>query len=209
MLTASWKKSLLTASMAAMLTFGLVLVPAADVFAAQVGTATVQSGVNMRTSPSTSGSIIRMLKKGESLVVLEKMNSYWYKVQDSSGQIGYVSTSSQYLSVTLSSSGGSTSTPIGSTNATIVKTVNFRTGASTSASTMGYLYANEKVTIVSVPNSYWYEVVDSKGRRGYVSSQSQYINVTGSLQSGSATSTGRTSCSTRTSTSTSTTDAQT
>ncbi|PWV97337.1 cell wall-associated NlpC family hydrolase [Paenibacillus cellulosilyticus] len=197
MLTTSWKKPLLTASMATMLAFGSLLVPAADVFAAQIGTATVQSGVNMRTSPSTSGSIIRMVKKGENLVVLEKTNSYWYKVQDSSGQIGYVSTSSQYLNVTLSSSSnGSTSTSTG-TNATIVKSVNFRTGASTSASSMGYLSANEKVTIISVPNSYWYQIVDSKGRTGYVSSQSQYITVTGSLPSsgGSSTSTGSSSSS--------------
>src|SRR3569832_177194 len=94
------KKPLITASVTAMLALGAVAAPAADVWAAQVGTATVQAGVNMRTQPSTAGSVIRLLKQGESIVVLEQTNAYWYKVQDSRGAIGYVSTSSQYLSVT-------------------------------------------------------------------------------------------------------------
>ncbi|MBD3921547.1 C40 family peptidase [Paenibacillus sp. PR3] len=187
MLTTSWKKPLLTASMATMLAFGSLLVPAADVFAAQVGTATVQSGVNMRTSPSTSGSIIRMVKKGENLVVLEKTNSYWYKVQDSSGKIGYVSTSSEYLNVTLSSSGGSTSTPAGTTTATVLYGVNMRTSPSTSSSVIRMLKKDEPVVVLEKTNASWYRVQETNGQVGYVSTDSKYLKLNGSVPSGSGT----------------------
>ncbi|GMK41197.1 hypothetical protein PCCS19_42530 [Paenibacillus sp. CCS19] len=198
MLTTSWKKPLLTASMATMLAFGSILVPTADVFAAQVGTATVESGVNMRTSPSTSGSVIRMVKKGESLVVLEKTNSYWYKVQDSSGQIGYVSTSSQYLNVNLSSSsGGSVSTPTGTTTATVLYGVNMRTSASASSSVIRMLKKGEPVVVLEKTNASWYRVQETNGQVGYVSTDSKYLKINGSVPSGggSGTSTGGTSSS--------------
>ncbi|EFM11947.1 NLP/P60 protein [Paenibacillus curdlanolyticus YK9] len=175
------KKPLITASVTAMLALGAVAAPAADVWAAQVGTATVQAGVNMRTQPSTAGSVIRLLKQGESIVVLEQTNAYWYKVQDSRGAIGYVSTSSQYLSVT--SSGAPSQ---GNTNGTIVATVTLRTSPSTSGSAIGYLHKNDQVQVLSAPNAYWYEVADQQGRRGYISSQSKYVTVNGTVPGGSA-----------------------
>jgi len=190
MLTTSWKKPLLTASMATMLAFGSLLVPAADISAAQAGTAVVQSGVNMRTSPSTSGSIIRMVKKGENLVVLEKTNSYWYKVQDSSGRIGYVSTSSQYLNVNLSSSGGGTSTSSDTTTATVLYGVNMRTSPSTSSSVIRMLKKGEPVVVLEKTNASWYRVQETNGQVGYVSTSSKYLKLNGSVPSGGGTSTG-------------------
>ncbi len=70
-------------------------------------TAEVQSGVNFRTAPSTSANVIRMLKKGEKVSVVEQTNSYWYKITDSSGKSGYISTASQYIELLPSSGGGS------------------------------------------------------------------------------------------------------
>src|SRR5690554_4440587 len=70
-------------------------------------TAKIVSSVNFRTQPSTSSNKIRYLKKGETVSILEKVNSYWYKVKDQNGRIGYVSTSSKYIKA--STTGSSTS----------------------------------------------------------------------------------------------------
>jgi cell wall-associated NlpC family hydrolase len=59
-------------------------------------------GVNFRSAPSSSASLIRFLSKGEELLVLEKANDSWYKAKDSSGVIGYVSSSSKYIITNLS-----------------------------------------------------------------------------------------------------------
>src|SRR5690606_27569695 len=53
--------------------------------------------------------------------------------------------------------------------------VSFRKAASTSGARIRYLSKGEKVTIVSQPNKYWYEVIDRNGTKGYVSTGSQYI----------------------------------
>lgn len=56
-------------------------------------------GVNFRTLPSSeSGSkVIRMLNKGEEVLITDKVNDSWYKVVDANGTSGYVSTSSKYM----------------------------------------------------------------------------------------------------------------
>lgn len=59
---------------------------------------TVQS-VNLRTKPSTSSSIIRLVKTGESVTIVDKPNSSWYKVKDTKGNTGYVSSQSKYIQV--------------------------------------------------------------------------------------------------------------
>lgn len=72
-----------------------------------IQTAKVKYGVNFRTTASTSGNIIRMLKKGESVTIINKLNSSWYKVADKNGRTGYVSTNSKYLSLTGQAGAGS------------------------------------------------------------------------------------------------------
>lgn len=67
-------------------------------------TGTIQSSVRLRTSPSTNGKVLEYLQQGEQVIILEKTNSYWYKIRTADGNVGYTSTSSQYISV-----GGSTS----------------------------------------------------------------------------------------------------
>ncbi|MDF2926655.1 MAG: hydrolase Nlp/P60 [Paenibacillaceae bacterium] len=56
-------------------------------------------GVNFRTSPGTTGAVIRMLGKGEEILILEKINDGWYKARDSKGVTGYVSTGAKYIEV--------------------------------------------------------------------------------------------------------------
>ncbi|MCR8844190.1 C40 family peptidase [Paenibacillus sp. SC116] len=62
-------------------------------------TATIQSSVNMRDAASTSGKVIRKLTQGEAVSVLEQTSANWYKVKDSQGNIGFVSSSSKYIKV--------------------------------------------------------------------------------------------------------------
>ncbi|MCR2806125.1 C40 family peptidase [Paenibacillus soyae] len=192
------KHKIATATMAAAMMFGtLTVLPSPAAHAAAAQSAEVTWGVNMRTAPSASGNVIRMLKKGEQVSVLATVGS-WYKVSDASGRVGYISSSSKYTELNASSSGtvsGGTSSQVTAASTkvgTIRKSVSFREGASTSADRIRYLKAGEKVQITGQPSSYWYEVVDSSGVKGYVSSQSQYISVgsgtigTGTSNSGSS-----------------------
>jgi cell wall-associated NlpC family hydrolase len=149
---------------------------------AAVTTGSIQSGVNFRTAPSTSGSVIRMIGKGEEVVVLGTPNSYWLQVQDVFGSIGYISSNSKYIRVNGASSGPSGgSGAVSGTKATIVGSVSFRTSPSTSASRIRYMSKGEQVTVTGQPNAYWYAVTDSKGQSGYVSTDAKYIQVSGTV----------------------------
>ncbi|MCQ6558911.1 C40 family peptidase [Paenibacillus mendelii] len=138
-------------------------------------TAEVQSSVSFRDRPSTSSNVVRYLKKGEEVSVLNEVNDYWYQVQDRSGKIGYVSSNAKYIALEGAASGGT----VGSTNgnAVIVASVSFRQSPATDASRIRYLQKGENVTVTGQPNKYWYEVRDSKGVKGYVSTSSKYIKV--------------------------------
>lgn len=74
-------------------------VSTSDKYIKIVSNAIVTYGVNMRKSPSSSGAVIRMLTKGEEVLVQEKVNDSWYKVQDGNGVVGYTSTGSKYLQI--------------------------------------------------------------------------------------------------------------
>jgi len=177
----SMKSKIVTAALSATLLLGAFSAPAA--LAAQ--SAEVVAGVNMRTSPSTSAAVIRMLKKGEDITIVNKVNDYWYQVKDQSGKTGYISTSSKYVNVSgSSSSSGSGSGSVTSNEGAvgvIQGSVSFRKGASTSSDRIRYMKKGEQVTVLSKPNSYWYQVKDSSGVTGYVSSSSSYIKVTGTI----------------------------
>lgn len=179
-MTYSMKRKLATATLTATLLFGSVaVVPAA--LAAQG--AEVQSGVNLRSAPSTSSSVIRTLKKGEEVTIIETVNSYWYKVKDSTGKTGYLSSSAQYLKI---------QAPVQSTktNAVVKASVSFRKTASTTGDRIRYLKKGEQVTVLAKTNSYWYEVKDENGVRGYVSTQDAYLEVKGTIPGNNGTTNG-------------------
>ncbi|MDR6552724.1 SH3 domain-containing C40 family peptidase [Paenibacillus qinlingensis] len=71
-----------------------------------VSNAQINYGVNFRTLPSSEASsgskVIRMLAKGEDVLVTDKVNDSWYKVIDADGISGYVSTSSKYITADFS-----------------------------------------------------------------------------------------------------------
>ncbi|WNR46736.1 C40 family peptidase [Paenibacillus roseipurpureus] len=66
-----------------------------------ISNAEIIYGVNFRTMPTSeagSGSkVIRLLAKGEEVLVTDKVNDNWYKIEDGNGVIGYVSSSSKYI----------------------------------------------------------------------------------------------------------------
>jgi cell wall-associated NlpC family hydrolase len=137
----------------------------------------ILSSVSFRTGPSTNDSRMRYLQKGEQVVVLEKVNSSWYKISDKNNQAGYVSTGSQYIRTSFvpAPEQPPEEAPSFKPNASIVSSVSFRTGPSTDASRIRYLKTGEEVLVVDKPNSYWYKVQDQTGVYGYVSTGSQYI----------------------------------
>ncbi|MCG7409025.1 C40 family peptidase [Paenibacillus sp. ACRRX] len=66
-----------------------------------------------------------------------------------------------------------------SSTGVILASVNMREKASTSGKIIRLVKQGEKVTILSRPNSSWYQVRDEKGKVGYLSSSSKYIKVGG------------------------------
>ncbi|CAG7649956.1 C40 family peptidase [Paenibacillus allorhizosphaerae] len=68
--------------------------------------------------------------------------------------------------------------------AIIVSGVNLRVQPDVNSRSYGLLKTGEKVTILSQANSYWYQVRDSQGRTGYVSTNSKYIKTSGSTNGG-------------------------
>ncbi len=64
--------------------------------------AEVIAQVNFRILPNVNSSSIRKLYPGESLLVLEKINENWYKVQDQTFNQGYVSANEKYLATDFS-----------------------------------------------------------------------------------------------------------
>lgn len=158
-------------------TSALAMVMAVPTFSAAATTAgssaSIVSSVSFRSGPSTSSTVIKHLKAGEKVTIVEETNSYWYKVKDSSGATGYVSSNEKYIDVIEQHAS--------TTNAVIVSSVSFRTGPSTSNDRIRFLQKDEKVTITSQVNSSWYAVTDSAGVTGYISTSKTYVNVTGSL----------------------------
>ncbi|WP_138494775.1 SH3 domain-containing C40 family peptidase [Paenibacillus pinistramenti] len=173
---------------------GLPALPASPIHAAevqsQVYTGVVVKGVNLRSQPSTSGSIITMLKTGETLTNVTASGSYWYKVTTSSGVTGYVSSSSAYIQVTpvTSTSSQSSSAATG----LIVSGVNLRSEPSTSSSVIRLVKKGETVQVLEAPNSYWYKIKTSDGQTGYISSSSKYVEVQGQVPSSSGSVSGST-----------------
>ncbi|MHA0857347.1 C40 family peptidase [Paenibacillus sp. CMAA1364] len=91
------RTKMITVSLSAALLFGSLSLPSL-IQPVEAATATSQViwGVNLRKSPSSSSSVIRMLKKGEEIVVLGKSGASWLKVQNVEGKIGYISSSDRY-----------------------------------------------------------------------------------------------------------------
>jgi cell wall-associated NlpC family hydrolase len=140
-----------------------------------VANAVILSSVSFRTQPSTDSSRIRYLAKGERVLVLDMVNSYWFKVTDSAKVVGYVSTGSQYIETTYGEDEQVEASFPSPPNATAVSSVSFRQGPGTDAKRIRYLTKGEQVLILNKTNDYWYNIQDQNGVVGYVSTGSAYI----------------------------------
>jgi cell wall-associated NlpC family hydrolase len=98
------KKQLAIVLLATTLTAGIGLT--APTSAQAASSAVIVSTVSFRDEPSTNSDVKRYLKQGESVEIISKINNYWYKVRDSKGQTGYVSTSAKYIKAGSSSGEG-------------------------------------------------------------------------------------------------------
>ncbi|HZG86825.1 SH3 domain-containing C40 family peptidase [Paenibacillus sp.] len=72
------------------------LLLASSVSAAASYETEVTYGVNLRSKPSLSGKVYRMLKRGEDVHVISEASGNWLKVETKSGTIGYISASDKY-----------------------------------------------------------------------------------------------------------------
>ena len=143
----------------------------------------IVASVSFRTGPSVDNARIRYLSAGESIWVLERVNDYWFKAADTNNVIGYVSTSSKYITTTFSSepsqsipSEEEVLTPIGEPNGQVVASVSFRTGPSIDDSRIRYLQAGELIWILEAAGDSWFKAADENNTVGYVSSSSKYID---------------------------------
>ncbi len=162
------------------------------------GKGVLTANVNFRRSPSTSGKKITTLKKGTE-VALYSLSDGWYQAEYN-GTRGYLY--AKYVSGSLSSTpnvGGSTgSTMVGSTDSgdttvtvtggkvtltqgTTTGKINFRSGPSTSGTTVyGKIPKGSTVEIIGQTGTWYYVVYD--GRAGFVSGE--YITITGTGTAG-------------------------
>ncbi|MNI44855.1 putative endopeptidase p60 precursor [compost metagenome] len=168
------KKKLLTLLLVPAITLGGIALPVPQpASAATIGK--IVASVSFRESPSVDGNRIRFLSNGESVTILEEVNAYWLKVKDSKGRIGYISSNSKYVN--------------SSETAQIISSVSFRVKADENSTRIRYLQTGETVTIISQVNNWWYNVKDSNGQVGYVSTNAKYISTSDSSGSGGGTQT--------------------
>jgi cell wall-associated NlpC family hydrolase len=128
---------------------------------------TISSGVKMRTAPSTTSTVISVLRTGTKVEILETSTN-WLKV-NVNGRIGFVS--KRFVNV---STIGQEDAPTIS-KVTVVRGVNFRTAPSTSSSIISSIRAGSELKLVQVVNQYWLKV-DHNGRIGYISASPTFVN---------------------------------
>jgi len=123
------------------------------------------SSLNVRSGMGTNYSRIGSLQKNATVTIVETKNG-WHKIKYGSGY-GYVH--GDYIKITSSGGGGSSSTRTGVVNAT---GLNLRTGKGTNYSIIRVLPRGTKVQILSDEDT-WLQVKTSDGKIGYV--HGQYI----------------------------------
>lgn len=131
-------------------------VQAADLSSRAGVVATTGSRLNVRSTASTSGSIVTSLPRGSYVTLISKSGSWW-RVEYASGKFGYChadyirSVSGNAASVTASA-------------------LNVRSGPSTSHSIAGYLHSGDTVIVLSTSGG-WSQVLYQGTKLGYVSAK--------------------------------------
>lgn len=135
----------------------------ADSTAGQVTTAS--GGLNVRSSPSTSGGILTVLPRGSFVTLIAKTGGWW-QVEYASGSYGYVS--GDYITQLAGSKSAAVQ---------VASSLNVRSGGGTSYPVQGWLYAGNRVVVLSTANG-WSRILYHGIKTGYVSSQ--YLSLSSS-----------------------------
>ena len=131
------------------------------------GAATVDaSALNIRKGPGTGYDRVGIVAGGTIVVVLEKTNAQWYKI-NYSGTVGYVSV--DYLTEILKAENFKATGVINGSG------VRMRKGPSTGESIITSYDEGKEVHIIGINNG-WYKVAEAEGT-GYI--RSDYVNITG------------------------------
>lgn len=134
------------------------------------------TSLNVRNQPSTTATAIAGLKRNDVVTILSTANG-WHQIRMANGTTGYVS--ADFIIV---SGGTATPTPVPTSGGTLrtgsvtSQTLNMRSAASTTASSIGTLSKGTAVTVLSTTGA-WMQVRLSNGTTGYVAAQ--YIAITG------------------------------
>ncbi|MBQ4040623.1 MAG: SH3 domain-containing protein [Oscillospiraceae bacterium] len=122
--------------------------------------------LNIRSGPGTNYSIVDTVKNGEIVVIIEKSTSEWYRI-NYDGTVGYVS--SRYLKNVLTAENFDAEGTVNDTS------VRYRTGPSTSHTSLGTIPKGTEVDIIGINNG-WYKLTYN-GTTGYM--RSDYIDLGG------------------------------
>lgn len=158
-------------------------------------------GVNLRSGPSTSSSVIMTLANGSTVTLVEKTNNEWFKIKTSDGTTGYVSSEFLKKSGTTESPDNTdepdeepedeTPAPTKGTYKTTAG-VNMRSGCGTSYSVVKYLSKGTQLIVTSVSNANWFKVKLYDGTTGYVkSTYLNYVSASTSVPKGTYVTTGK------------------
>lgn len=164
------KKLVLFVLLAVVMSTTVVHVP--SVAQANSGTDTkarIVSGVSFRDKPSTSSTVLRTLRTGEIVTVLQAVNPSWYQIQDANGRIGFVSSNEKFITII--------------SNAVIVANVNLRPAPTTDSTRIRLMQAGEAVLVLEKMNDSWYRIKDANGVEGFTSTSSKFIDVNFSVTS--------------------------
>ena len=136
------------------------------------GAATISaSALNVRSGPGTSYDRVTVLGNGTRVVILEKTNDDWYKI-NYQGTVGYVST--DYLTDVLTAENFNASGTVDGTS------VRMREDPNTSCDVLGMYNTGDVLNVIGINNG-WYKLVYD-GRTGYI--RSDLMEITGASVSG-------------------------
>lgn len=134
------------------------------------GAATVASKLNLRSGPATTYSVLAVMPVGARVAIVSGPTGGWYQLTYQ-GQTGWAS--AQYLTVDATTP----EEPSAGGTATILQSLNLRSGPGTTYEVLRVMPAAAIVTVISNPGTGWVQVTHD-GSTGWASSQYLRLNTT-------------------------------
>lgn len=118
---------------------------------------------SLREDPSVNSALIRYLKPNEKFTVTGMPNPYWYKVTDTQGNVGHVSSQSSSVRIV--------------SNAFVLNDQQLRDQPSSSAKIIRQLPKGERILVIEKINDSWYKIRDRYYSLGYVNINIQSLSI--------------------------------